>query len=275
MHQKEATAPSPELVKSAAKLVDIKFKKWIQLRNLALLIHWNLWWVALGVELHHTLHQLLNSGVQAPNRPYSRFFLESHMLLNTRTLTRSFYLSHLLTICRGVLLLYIGKILGWASGFSSQEGSLLVLNWGLDITASFRCCKTPASGAIENWSSNICHLLFAWLLLGVEHCTLRVLTVCRSSFGMCVGVLKHFMWLVTWGVLPQSHLDLWHFTAALLCEGRKRLRASPLLSEASQLWWINLVDPASSHMLVSKIKPCMSQYKLLHGETANGSLKQL
>ena len=32
----------------------------------------------------------------------------------------------------------------------------------------------------------------------------------------------------------------------------------------------NLVDPASSHMLVSKIKPCMSQYKLLHGETANG-----
>ena len=42
-------------------------------------------------------------------------------------------------------------------------------------------------------------------------------------------------------------------------------------------WWqrTNLVDPASSHMLVSKIKPCMSQYKLLYGETANGSLKQL
>ena len=37
----------------------------------------------------------------------------------------------------------------------------------------------------------------------------------------------------------------------------------------------NLGDPASSHMLVSKIKPCMSQYKLLNGETANGSLKQL
>ena len=34
----------------------------------------------------------------------------------------------------------------------------------------------------------------------------------------------------------------------------------------------NLVDPASSHMLVSKIKPCMSQYKLLRGEAANGSL---
>ena len=37
----------------------------------------------------------------------------------------------------------------------------------------------------------------------------------------------------------------------------------------------NLVDPASSHMLVSKIKPCMSQSKFLKVETANGSLKQL
>ena len=37
----------------------------------------------------------------------------------------------------------------------------------------------------------------------------------------------------------------------------------------------NLVDPASSHMLVLKIKPCMSKYKLLYSETANGSLNQL
>jgi hypothetical protein len=36
-----------------------------------------------------------------------------------------------------------------------------------------------------------------------------------------------------------------------------------------------LVDPASSHMLVSKIKPCMSKYKWLILETANGSLNQL
>ena len=36
-----------------------------------------------------------------------------------------------------------------------------------------------------------------------------------------------------------------------------------------------LVDSASSHMLVSKIKPCMSKYKQLYGETANGSLYQL
>ena len=35
------------------------------------------------------------------------------------------------------------------------------------------------------------------------------------------------------------------------------------------------LDPASSHMLVSKMKPRMSQYKLLYLETANGSLSQL
>ena len=44
---------------------------------------------------------------------------------------------------------------------------------------------------------------------------------------------------------------------------------------AAKLQHAYLVDPASSHMLVSKIKPCMSQYKFLYGETANGSLKQL
>jgi hypothetical protein len=37
----------------------------------------------------------------------------------------------------------------------------------------------------------------------------------------------------------------------------------------------NLVDPASSHMLVSKIKPCKSKYKLLYGKTANSSLQEL
>ena len=35
-----------------------------------------------------------------------------------------------------------------------------------------------------------------------------------------------------------------------------------------------LVDPASSHMLVSKIKPCMSQIQFLQRRSANGSLEQ-
>ena len=37
----------------------------------------------------------------------------------------------------------------------------------------------------------------------------------------------------------------------------------------------NPVDPAGSHMLISKTKPCMSKYKFLYNETANSSLKQL
>ena len=36
-----------------------------------------------------------------------------------------------------------------------------------------------------------------------------------------------------------------------------------------------LVDPASSHMLVTKAKPCMCKNKPKNGESANGSLKQL
>jgi hypothetical protein len=46
-------------------------------------------------------------------------------------------------------------------------------------------------------------------------------------------------------------------------------------------WWpftaddSYLVDSASSHMLVLKIKPCMSKYKHLYCETANGSLYKL
>ena len=36
-----------------------------------------------------------------------------------------------------------------------------------------------------------------------------------------------------------------------------------------------LVDPASSHMLVSKIKPCKSKYMHSFATTVDGSLKQL
>ena len=35
-----------------------------------------------------------------------------------------------------------------------------------------------------------------------------------------------------------------------------------------------LVDPASSHMLSSKIKPCKSKYELVLNETANSSIEQ-
>ena len=40
--------------------------------------------------------------------------------------------------------------------------------------------------------------------------------------------------------------------------GRRRVIRSPSSRDSY------LVDPASSHMLVSKIKPCMSKYKQIH-----------
>jgi hypothetical protein len=73
------------------------------------------------------------------------------------------------------------------------------------------------------------------------------------------------------------------------CSGPSRVlcmfRCHPVtnISPAAILrsWWPTpahdsyLVDSASSHMLVSKIKPCMSKYKQLYSETANGSLYKL
>ena len=77
--------------------------------------------------------------------------------------------------------------------------------------------------------------------------------------------------------------------AVALCAARVAGEGQTVLAVHTRTLWVGvpasgnvwnrdesyLVDPASSHMLVSKIKPCMSKYKLLYGETANGSLNQL
>ena len=56
----------------------------------------------------------------------------------------------------------------------------------------------------------------------------------------------------------------------------RRKKNTPVDSRPVVIVRSYLVDPASSHMLVSKIKPCMSKYKQhLYCETANGSLNQL
>ena len=57
--------------------------------------------------------------------------------------------------------------------------------------------------------------------------------------------------------------------------GTSAFRSIPIRKNEKKVAGTYLVDPASSHMLVSKIKPCMSKYILLHSETANGSLNQL
>jgi hypothetical protein len=61
-----------------------------------------------------------------------------------------------------------------------------------------------------------------------------------------------------------------------LCPRASPRHPFPAASAPLRFWTRYLVDPASSHMLVSKTKPCMSKCKLfLHCETANGSLNQL
>ena len=52
------------------------------------------------------------------------------------------------------------------------------------------------------------------------------------------------------------------FVEKLLFESRElRTRLNGQLDHSLILLVSYLVDPASSHMLVSKIKPCMSKYK--------------
>ena len=79
--------------------------------------------------------------------------------------------------------------------------------------------------------------------------------------------------------------EQWYKTIAKLMQGRNRNSTHTNCEHQSGFhsseWFplpmisSYLVDPASSHMLVLKIKPCMSKYKHLYRETANGSLKQL
>ena len=72
-----------------------------------------------------------------------------------------------------------------------------------------------------------------------------------------------------------AHLDCCVDSSLSLCVVCRGGRLSVLYCIGDRLSLGYLVDPASSHMLVSKIKPCMSKYKRLYCETANGSLNQL
>jgi hypothetical protein len=65
------------------------------------------------------------------------------------------------------------------------------------------------------------------------------------------------------------------FHLTVLAFGPRYPRASRVKAATPRRTDSYLVDSASSHMLVSKIKPCMSKYKQLYCETANGSLNQL
>ena len=58
------------------------------------------------------------------------------------------------------------------------------------------------------------------------------------------------------------HLSLWAEMERRCLAGLSCVTQTP--SRSSIRAWRYLVDPASSHMLVSKIKPCMSKYECLY-----------
>ena len=75
----------------------------------------------------------------------------------------------------------------------------------------------------------------------------------------------------------EYHWNIVAFTIILLETQKFSQKETGVLVERCHLNYRDcyLVDPASNHMLVLKIKPCMSKYKHLYCETANGSLNQL
>ena len=107
----------------------------------------------------------------------------------------------------------------------------------------------PRSCSVELWARNLQH--------GASPCRFRsvlALALAHSCFAASL-------------VSPRGCLRDPPARALLLPWPTRFVSQSPLNESY-------LVDPASSHMLVSKIKPCMSKFTLFHGETANGSLNQ-
>jgi hypothetical protein len=132
------------------------------------------------------------------------------------------------------------------------------------ITGGLMASGQKSSNSIGNlpWSS--------WMTL--------VIPSKIGPLGYCTSVpLLHGRWsrdpklvLIKWGC---SWITPWAIFIAIHRTGNTSCR--PWAVGEPRLFGSYLVDPASSHMLVSKIKPCMSKYKQLYGETANGSLNQL
>ena len=91
-----------------------------------------------------------------------------------------------------------------------------------------------------------------------------------SAFGLsCCVRLKEFQSQKV-SETPSNNLTfVSNYTPAAPAVSVWVLLLSAFRSTAKSWWWLHwqqsyLVDPASSHMLVSKIKPCMSKYKQLY-----------
>ena len=102
--------------------------------------------------------------------------------------------------------------------------------------------------------------------------------------GARPAVRRTALWGTQWGQMDSVVVPVVAFALGYRSAGCFGTPFSVQLCRGSALVWRGasrglqdsyLVDSASSHMLVSKIKPCMSKYKQLYSETANGSLNQL
>ena len=108
-------------------------------------------------------------------------------------------------------------------------------------------------------------------LIKAERLLIRQPTQQSSRWKALFGISRNFLsaFLISWlqiikktNVVPNFQSFDWSLNLIflyLIWTYYLFLR-KPLISEAS-LKDSNLVDPASSHMLVLKIKPCMSKYK--------------
>ena len=64
----------------------------------------------------------------------------------------------------------------------------------------------------------------------------------------------------------------WLLASQLWCRDPPHLQSEQCPSTRAAIE--NLVDPASSHMLCSRAKPCMSESKRFNSGSVNGSLHQ-
>ena len=99
---------------------------------------------------------------------------------------------------------------------------------------------------------------------------------CSEPVCLSVSVLQALSGVIHLSGAVSAALSLSAWGFSLFCLSLSRGFCSQVLASCLPIWLSDsyLVDPASSHMLVSKIKPCMSQFTLSHGETANGSLNR-
>ena len=183
-----------------------------------------------------------------------------------------------------VLLITIAKLVGAGlrgcalrmrpQSFELQRPIRMVLWWFRNVslagTAAFIFQSRCHCSKVQAYPFPCCTMHFPTtdqITVELNSCSMNVYVCMRIE-----GVLHvHSIYALELWTVPVWHSEFWCNTNTILTGPELPL----YLSRTFQDVVYNLVDPASSHMLVLRTKPCMSQYKLTYCETANGSLKQL